>query len=82
MKGSPYIELLKYTLTDYHWMDQAEYRPLASVKPSMKTKLLSKLDKVKNFPQEAISSSMTGELSRLASRRLRIFANKTTSGKK
>jgi O-methyltransferase len=49
MKGSPYIELLKHTLTDYHRMDQAEYRPLSSVKPSMKTRVLSKLDKFINL---------------------------------
>lgn len=49
MKGSLYTELLKYTLTDYHRIDQAEYRPLSSVKPSMKTKVLKKLDKVINL---------------------------------
>lgn len=54
MKESLYTELLKYTLTDYHRMDQTEYRPLSSVKPSMKTKLLSKLDKILNLKGFAI----------------------------
>jgi O-methyltransferase len=40
MKKSLYIDLLKYTLTDYHRINIGEYQPISSKKPTLKFKLL------------------------------------------
>lgn len=45
MKESLYIELLKYTLTDYHRIDIAEYKPISSENKSLKFRVLMRIEK-------------------------------------